>query len=272
MRQSFENHFLFGNDGLVCLNLGADCVAEHEGGISEIDRHFGIRRKDETLFGLDRRKVNTFPTKCVKEFDFIHKGFNSKKRKSENVSVYGFMFSPHLSYSEMTAAEVPDRLGFYDSTKLWTGWSQDSFGIFSAIEKDQKRIKEIRDNLEKLNCAIWCGGGNVFQNAGLVIGLIDRMDKSVFKQWEKQDRDNLELKKVFKDTGIEAVLKNAGCEYFALSPIWEDKSKKTLKFWLNPMQQNIHNWGWFDIDELLLWAKGKGPVLKKNWNGKSPKP
>jgi len=33
-------------------------------------------------------------------------------------------------------------------------------------------------------------------------------------------------------------------------------------YWLNPMEQKIHNYGWFTVEDLLLWAENKGPIPK----------
>ncbi|MEN9328271.1 MAG: hypothetical protein RI947_1079 [Candidatus Parcubacteria bacterium] len=34
-----------------------------------------------------------------------------------------------------------------------------------------------------------------------------------------------------------------------------------MKFWLNPVEQDIYQSGWFSIDELRLWLKDQGPVM-----------
>jgi hypothetical protein len=221
-----------------------------------------MKRDDETVFGLERRKVNKFPSKCIKEYDYERKVWDSDKRRDVNVHVYGICFDPSLSY---LSNQDPPRLdGCLTIDKLWTGWSEESFGMFSAVDKDKKRIKEIYDNLEKLNCAIWLGGGGVFKNAGLVIGIINRLPAHVSKAWETHDRESLELKQFVKATEIEETLKKANLRYFALAPEWKDKGKKELRFWLNPFDQDINNSGWFTLEELRLWVEGKGPIPKKN--------
>jgi hypothetical protein len=32
-------------------------------------------------------------------------------------------------------------------------------------------------------------------------------------------------------------------------------------YWLNPREQDIHNYGWFTVEELKQWAENKGPVM-----------
>jgi hypothetical protein len=34
-----------------------------------------------------------------------------------------------------------------------------------------------------------------------------------------------------------------------------------IRFWLNPVEQDIYKTGWFSIDELIAWTHDHGPVL-----------
>ena len=34
-----------------------------------------------------------------------------------------------------------------------------------------------------------------------------------------------------------------------------------IRFWLNPVEQDIYNAGWFSIDDLIAWTHDHGPVL-----------
>ena len=40
------------------------------------------------------------------------------------------------------------------------------------------------------------------------------------------------------------------------------ENKKEVIFWLNPMDQHNNNWGWFTVEDLKKWAKGKGKIPK----------
>lgn len=66
-----------------------------------------------------------------------------------------------------------------------------------------------------------------------------------------------------KKTKIKKILDRAGKKYFALSPRWKDENKKEVIFWLNPYYQDIDNFGWFTVDDLKDWAKGKGKIPMK---------
>ena len=34
-----------------------------------------------------------------------------------------------------------------------------------------------------------------------------------------------------------------------------------IRFWLNPVEQDMYKTGWFSIDDLIAWAHNHGPVL-----------
>lgn len=34
-----------------------------------------------------------------------------------------------------------------------------------------------------------------------------------------------------------------------------------IRFWLNPVEQDIYKTGWFSIDDLIAWTYDQGPVL-----------
>ena len=70
---------------------------------------------------------------------------------------------------------------------------------------------------------------------------------------------------------IEKRLKKAGKSWFALSPkklnkedMEKHKTKFSVIFWLNPTEQRIVNYGWFTVEELRMWIKGKGPIVKQD--------
>ncbi len=60
--------------------------------------------------------------------------------------------------------------------------------------------------------------------------------------------------------------------YYALQPMWASKIKSTkdgeiktqypVVFFLNPINQNECNFGWFTVEQLLDWIDGKGPIPK----------
>ena len=77
------------------------------------------------------------------------------------------------------------------------------------------------------------------------------------------DKEDYELQKAVDKTKIVETLKKANKEYYALEPRFFDG---VLKFWLNPKEQSKYNYGWFTVDELLLWTKNEGPIMMSTTN------
>ena len=84
------------------------------------------------------------------------------------------------------------------------------------------------------------------------------------------DVDNKNLQDAVEKTKIKKILEQAGKHYYCLKPMWASsmklgtnrRTRHPVIFFLNPWEQKINNSGWFTVEELKQWAKGKGPVLK----------
>ena len=84
------------------------------------------------------------------------------------------------------------------------------------------------------------------------------------------DKDAKRLQKADLKTGVKKKLEKAGKRYFACSPKWANEIKSTADgkietkhdviYWLNPMEQNIHNFGWYTVEDLEEWIEDKGKV------------
>lgn len=236
-RQGRDTEVLNNTQGFLGVNLGADHCAEHEWGIRDIHRTFGI---NGDLKGLQRRVI----TKIPKNFTWV-----------ETKTYSGFITESDVSDVE------PHIRDFYKVGELLTAWNESGFCVLSENKKTIAKLKELFEAFQKHDVAIWLGGGHVFKNAGLAIAIASRLPHHVTTAWTKQDEEQIQLLADFKATGIEDLLKKAGRRYFALSPRrWEDGS---LHFWLNPMEQDKYNARWCTLEDLKLWAVGKGPVLKR---------
>ncbi len=259
MRKSYDCDFLGDDNGTVVgINLGADSCAEHEWGIKDLTRYFGI---PETGLGIEKRTITKLPsiTKIVdfktqekKEFSYV-KFIDNKKKTALFVSRY--VCEDYFSDKEVT--------NYKD--ELACAWDEGSFGISAIKEDDRQALREIYEAMQKLDLAIWVGGGHVFKNGGLILGIVSRLPKDKLSEMKEADIDREKLLKASEDTGIANRLKEAGKSYFALSPRWKtsDDSKYPVIFWLNPMEQHIHNYGWWTVEQLDLWAKSEGPIMKK---------
>ncbi len=50
---------------------------------------------------------------------------------------------------------------------------------------------------------------------------------------------------------------------------WMDSE---IRFWLNPVEQDIYQAGWFSIDDLIAWTHNHGPVLVEEEPEEGPGP
>lgn len=248
MRASYGGSLLFSDDKLIGINLGSDSCAEHEWGIKDIQYEFGI--DIAAGYGLARRT----PTKVSPNLIWF-------KKKIAKTNYVGFAMERFFDGVD----KWEPRDGLYrtcDKENMFhAGWDQEGFYVL-AEAKNKKAIvhlKELFEAIQNLNICVWTGGGGVFKNSGLCLGIVNKMPTEIFDQWYECDKKKAELQKEFYDTGVQDLLFKAGKKWYALSPNRDIHGK--LMVWLNPCEQDRHNFGWFSVEDLKLWAEGKGPVM-----------
>ena len=271
MRRGNDSGLLFDGSTFVGVNLGADFTSEHECGIKDIRQAFGMPDPDDSsIVGLPRRTVTRSPDSVF----FDERG--DEAWLVAGVTVWGKTDEEKLARAREFYMQDRGELmlhGGYrgrDKDTLATAWDEKSFGIHVRGKENIAHLKTLRDALAKNDAAIWRGGGHVFQNAGLVVAIASRVPAEGAKKMKDADEDYIKLKKAAAKTGIADRLKKAGKRYYALSPRWADlistrdgdvKTAHKVMFWLNPMEQEIHNAGWFTVEQLDEWAQNKGPVM-----------
>lgn len=232
----------------VGFNLSAGFCAEHEWGINKIRNYFGM---DTMKKGIDKRRVTKYPEGEIKTIDY-------KK------AVY-LIFNPMFSYSDIPIAPS-DELKLYPNNDISAAWDESSFAIgISAKNKGLvNRLNELHRAFQRKDISIWLGGRtSPIGNSGLIIAITSKVLPSIKDDMKKADIDHENLLKAAQDTGIHDILRKADKGYMALSPRWKDKSKKEVIFWLNPMDQQNNNFGWYGVEELKLWTNDKGKIPKK---------
>jgi len=264
-------------ENIIGINLGADFTAEHEWGIKDIKQHFKIGQKEKDI-GIKARKNNAVPKglelvagdkyvalifRHISNF-FDDRNSNFSKPLDEHVEEgYGFFHGESLPAWRIK----DDEKGFVGA------WDGKSFGVL-ALKKHEGRLRMLYEAFQKKDAMVGIGstGGNPFSRGGLSIIVASKMPKDVIAEMEKKDKDDIQLLKDSEKTGIEKKLKKAGKGYFdsqgymALSPSRPgEKDKKKTKYnviyWLNPMAQQRHNYGWYTVEDLELWAKDEGPIM-----------
>lgn len=268
MRSAHDSGLLKDGEKLIGINLGADFVSEHEWGIKGLRQSFGMK---ETGYGLEKRIASKVPmARDWKTMQSVN-GVTLIENKKETILIVGEGQIP---------TDVKDvyryfNLGRYDD-RLVTAWDEKSFGINAQKNEDREAVRSLHAAMLKNDIAMWVGGGGVFQNGGLVVCIASAIPAEKAQILKDADIDKEKLTKAGVDTGIAERLTKAGKKWFALSPSWLPKDMVTVNgprksaypvmFWLNPLEQQIHNYGWFTVEELELWATNQGPCMltKKN--------
>ena len=271
MRRAY-NGSVWRDDSLdiIAVNLGADFCAEHEWGIAGIKHKFGIAGQKSGVIssilgtdqlGIDARKVTQKPESLVRVECELEVG-SGKNKKSK--TVYGIGLRTEYLTNLEPAKEFDHYIksAYFDPQKeeVLGFWAESRFLFFLESARD---IADFEKAFDENDIAIWTGSSGPFKNGGLVIAIASRLPEKFINEMREVDEDSIKLKKAAESTGIYETLKKAGCEYYALSPRWKDESKKEVVFWLNPQQQDRHNYGWYGVDELKQWAKGSGPIIKE---------
>lgn len=241
--------FITHEDQIIAINLGWQFAAEHEWGIRDTLEEFEVPGvEDKSDFGLRGRTITRFPERSCKLVE-----------TDERIAI---LFVSHGFYEEPTL-EWPLRVLGGHGDGLITGWSDGSFAIILDKEDSEEEVQFVRDLWEAFqnhDVAIWfMGGGNPIANKGLTLAIASRVPVEADNTMRRVDRAQYELRQAAEQTGIRAKLEKAGKGFFALSPKFIEGQ---LKFWLNPMEQDRNNCGWFTAEELEQWIEGTGPVPK----------
>jgi hypothetical protein len=274
------------NKQMIACNLGADFTAEHEWGIKDLHQTLGVSN-DENVMGIERYRVRN------PKMDQIVLIEENKNRAALICLKYQF----DMKYlAERGVEKYGSELDFWPKDKeLATAWDGGSFGIRVQRPVNIKRLKRLHEAIKNKSAAVWLGGGHVFQNAGLVVGIIDAIPANLKQQMHDAHVDTKKLYDASDATGIVKkidAINNAHrdkhkdntytqyqepCGYYALRPNWmmktvlrgdphqstEVNSKYPVIYWLNPREQKKNDSGWYTVEELEQWIEGKGPVVEK---------
>lgn len=248
MRYGNDAEFMKIDNKVVGIDLGSDFCAEHEWGIKGITFDFMV---DKTKIGIDGRMITTVPKNLIYQ-DIKYNNLNCKL----------LMLSPYY-YMEITEDFLSYWVYKLEENGMATAWDEKSFAIL-VTDEYKSELEELYNAFLKLDIAVGIAPSKLFKNGGLKFCIKSRLPKETIKSLKDADLDYIALQKAFKKTKIENILKKANKKYLALSPRWKDENKKELIFWLNPYHQNIDNFGWYTIEDLIDWTKGIGKIPKKN--------
>ncbi len=163
-----------------------------------------------------------------------------------------------------TIEELETHLEQNPKMKITGFWDDSGFCVFGVGAEGRDVVKNIHDAYEKKDLAVWSGrfSGNPFAVGGLVIAVASQVPQHSLDLMYNSHLDALKLEVFVANTRIKETLASSGLRYFALAPAWANDDKTEVKFFLNPMDQGKHNFGWYTLKDLEEWAKGAGPIVK----------
>ena len=272
--KGYDSGFVLDGKKIVGFGLGADATSEHEWGIRRLRDTLGMPNKDAEpqILGLDRCKMQKVTgTVCffddgkeallfvVDRPEYTSEEWLSKKGIAEGLKLMGL--GGELRYDPKFVKD-----GFV------AAWAEHGFAIRAGEPESRKELKALSKAFTEKDIAIFMrGGNNPFQNAGLMVCIASRIPEAVRKSLMDSDLNARKLKEavdaVEEATDLKQTLDEKGRRYYALSPRWAEgsdrKTKYPILFLLNPQEQDRYNWGIYTVEELLLWAGGAGPVIKR---------
>jgi len=292
------------------IYFGADFCAEHEMGISDLRHKLGIPEKgvDKGVMGFkactvgpesfnDNVVFGTFKVKGTPHAVMKSKGWANSPVTKKSVEDELHIFDQKRPKARLTklfeealeeAGEDQDKKAKANETYakelaalkrkegIAAAWSSRDFGVH--VEGDDK--VKILEEFYKAGCAgeivvLICNPmpENPFTRGALTfmrLGVDTEMDKVVDQALISVETDARSLEKAFAKTKIEARLRKANKDWFALSPKWvsdnhnekAENSEYPFTVWLNPNEQHKYNSRWCTVEELEQWIDEKGPIVK----------
>lgn len=265
MRLTYNSEWMDDYRGnIIGVNLGADYCAEHEWGITKLQDILGIVN-NPSIFGIEKRIINNFSgvlfegNRLIIDSEWKLEWYREKKNSYSNIKCL--------------------------NNKLTAYWDGESLAI-AVPDFDKDKLKLIADAIYNRDCAIWRGGGGIFENPGLCLGIVSRIPQEYKSRMFESDQDAWKLSQTSEATGIKSKIdkynddwrksrevetgsrcfESPRCGYYALSPAWNIQNRKTkykVIYWLNPYHQDTNNYGWYTVEELEKWILGEGPIPKK---------
>ncbi len=283
-----------GHHKVIGVCLGADFTAEHEQGVGPLRRVFGSTRPPSTPWypdgpsmtdyefwkaerdnklsgilgsllskvgvtlpdppapemGISKRKITKLP----------EEGFGWLKSTDDTAEGFGFNVS---SWNMQSVVDAHAKMRMGDD--LVGAWDNKSFLVLARSDKAKASLRDLYDSVMELDAMFTMPMG-FLQTRGLCVIRASDFPVEAAKKLLVDDMDTFIGEKAFHETGIEAVLKTKGKRWFSLGSRFGEGQRQqpmnTWKCWLNPREQDIHNYGYFTIEELRLWGDDKGPVMK----------
>jgi len=259
MRRAYhDNEFLYSDDSdegdVQAACLGYDFTAEHEWGVRRLKEAFGVG--EAASQGVESRRATILP----KDLSFY-------LSRGGNEALLSYCSSFDGEVCKASTLRFGDLLKFRDfrdpKDDFVSAWDEKSFGIHVRGEKNVNALKCLYKGFKRCAIVFGMSPAKHWIGSGLTFALEDSFTAEMKAEILAADKSHARLLSTVKNSGIEDVLKKAGCRYFALHPEWKEDDESEIRFFLNPTEQAVNNFGWFSLADLEAWTKGTGPIPKQ---------
>lgn len=284
-RATHDTSWVFSESGaLVGLSLGYDFCAEHENGVRPLREALGVSGG----LGVEgRTATRAAPLATLEPYEHLLPAKRGSRKAREKVPAALFTILAQDVAWERTRPLTERLKGLWladpdhtpydlDRYDLSAEWSEGGLRVHARGATQVTRLTELAERW--LNGDLALGDPHAFgflKRGGLSLIAPSRMTEAERDHVLRVDLDAQRLDQAADATGVRQALAAAGLRPYALSPAWTDASETQVRFFLNPQDQQRVNYGWFNVEELLAWAKGEpSPILKDaaSLNAKLPGP
>ena len=297
MREAYDADFIYTDKGgsLIGVSLGADYCAEHEQGTKDMKRMLGVwtgdPKKDKKVLGWDRHRC-TFPLK-IQQFSVETKFIKPGNKRESKGTVYAIVLDTGWGVEYDENEFVNERFSRYreyvknktygeftEKRPLRSMWDSSSFLIWSPDQEKMLTLFEaFKDGKMLYGLPV---SKNPFARSGPMFLIEDYIDKEEERAVIEEQKKYYEMWKRIYKTKVFKKLDKAGRRFYACTPeqvqfeshvsdtdhrkisdVQKRSKLKDIMFFLNPMQQDIYEHGWFSVEELEMWCQNKGPIIKE---------
>jgi len=276
---------------LLGFALGYDYCAEHEWGIKDLKRRFGIPESGRKNMGVASRSISrNIP-------NLIFKKETYKKKK------FALLYTGNQYWREGEEIHIPHNLEDYKKDIHWrmewdakqpvnhrrsndtmvSAWSDDGFGVGVMGEKEVKWLEEIYEAFQKKNIVIAILNHretNPFAGTSLSLMIKDRLPVEITDKMYSADKEYYDKEVYEKKIGMTKLKEKTRQHahnsddkhgyYIACSAKWIDyddaenreKQKKEhhtkydILYWVNYSDDDDTH-GYFSVEEVMKWLRGK---------------
>jgi len=251
------------DDKLAGLTLGFDFCAEHEESVKGLHRKFGVPAGLPQ--GLKDRKIREVPN----DLTFVEFSLKPRDRRRKAFGCALLTTEPRIVDEVRQGRYLPfwsDPQDKYhkESHDLACAWSESDFAVLVRGEDNLRLLAELHEAFQRRDILFAAIKAGFAVRQGLTFMVDSRVPDEARENILAQDLEHKRLLDMAAATGIEERLKAAGRGWFSLAPDWADEAHETIRFWLNPYEQERYNHGWYTVEQLDAWAAGHGPIVKQS--------